>query len=601
MNVSDTPPQMSKVREKASSPHQKNQEDTENGKCDWQLVLGSLLTCANMLIRLYCGFYMIISDCDETYNYWEPLNLIFRGFGKQTWEYSPTYAIRSYAYLIPYYLATSPIRDLNYLSGSTFPAYYNFYYIRVFCLCGFTSFVELKLFKSVKKNFGSHAGNWYLLYTTFAPGMSHAGVALLPSSFAMGWSTWGAASALSSLTSKNDISIVQPTVHAITCFLVAGLVGWPFALIIGVPFGLYTIKARFQTSSLILIVFFCAISFVSIFSYILLTDSFVYDRKMLFVPFNIVLYNVFPISGEGPEIFGVEPFIYYVKNLFLNFNIVSGLGYLGILLNGFLCKQRQKVTFGVSLPVVLWSVIFFRQPHKEERFLYPIYSFICLSAALFTSCVFAKLQLVCNYKTLTKFLLVSLMFVYVTTSILRILNLTHNYSAPLSVAQALHKESLSETGNKNVCIGREWYHFPASFFLPDNYRLRFVASGFDGLLPGDFPENVTLSEAASAYPSGMNSRNVYSPDKVVLFDSCDYYLDNTLPTTKEEPWLINTTEEGEEIRPGWKVIKCQDMIKPEGDHVGIGRLLYIPKIVRPVIPYKVEQMKYCLLKKDSSI
>lgn len=34
------------------------------------------------------------------YNYWEPLHYLTRGKGFQTWEYSPVYAIRSYAYLL---------------------------------------------------------------------------------------------------------------------------------------------------------------------------------------------------------------------------------------------------------------------------------------------------------------------------------------------------------------------------------------------------------------------------------------------------------------------------------------------------------------------
>ena len=34
------------------------------------------------------------------------------------------------------------------------------------------------------------------------------------------------------------------------------------------------------------------------------------------------------------------------------------------------------------IPMYLWILIFFTQAHKEERFLYPIYPLICLSAAL---------------------------------------------------------------------------------------------------------------------------------------------------------------------------------------------------------------------------
>lgn len=34
------------------------------------------------------------------FNFWEPLHYIDRGHAFQTWETSPTYAIRSYAYIL---------------------------------------------------------------------------------------------------------------------------------------------------------------------------------------------------------------------------------------------------------------------------------------------------------------------------------------------------------------------------------------------------------------------------------------------------------------------------------------------------------------------
>ena len=39
-----------------------------------------------------------IPDCDETFNFWEPSHYLLYGFGFQTWEYSPMYALRSYFY-----------------------------------------------------------------------------------------------------------------------------------------------------------------------------------------------------------------------------------------------------------------------------------------------------------------------------------------------------------------------------------------------------------------------------------------------------------------------------------------------------------------------
>ena len=50
--------------------------------------------------RLLSAFLNIIHDCDETYNYLEPLHYILFGSGMQTWEYSSQFALRSYLYLL---------------------------------------------------------------------------------------------------------------------------------------------------------------------------------------------------------------------------------------------------------------------------------------------------------------------------------------------------------------------------------------------------------------------------------------------------------------------------------------------------------------------
>ena len=39
----------------------------------------------------------------------------------------------------------------------------------------------------------------------------------------------------------------------------------------------------------------------------------------------------------------------------------------------------------------------------------------------------------------------------------------------------------------SVCVADEWYQYPSCFFLPGSaYRLQFVKSGFDGMLPIGF-------------------------------------------------------------------------------------------------------------------
>lgn len=50
--------------------------------------------------RFCAALWSHITDCDETYNYWEPLHYLVYGNGMQTWEYSPEFALRSYTYIL---------------------------------------------------------------------------------------------------------------------------------------------------------------------------------------------------------------------------------------------------------------------------------------------------------------------------------------------------------------------------------------------------------------------------------------------------------------------------------------------------------------------
>ena len=38
-------------------------------------------------VRLLSARVNLVPDCDEVFNFWEPLHFLLHGFGKQTWEY----------------------------------------------------------------------------------------------------------------------------------------------------------------------------------------------------------------------------------------------------------------------------------------------------------------------------------------------------------------------------------------------------------------------------------------------------------------------------------------------------------------------------------
>jgi alpha-1,2-mannosyltransferase len=52
------------------------------------------------LIRVFSAFLAQMDDCDEVYNYWEPLHMAVEGTpAMQTWEYSGVYGLRTWAYI----------------------------------------------------------------------------------------------------------------------------------------------------------------------------------------------------------------------------------------------------------------------------------------------------------------------------------------------------------------------------------------------------------------------------------------------------------------------------------------------------------------------
>lgn len=84
-----------------SSNNYKNQQE-KTPSTEKSNVVPSVHTAFKTFVsaRLCSAIWAYISDCDETYNYWEPLHYIINGHGLQTWEYSPQFALRSYTYLL---------------------------------------------------------------------------------------------------------------------------------------------------------------------------------------------------------------------------------------------------------------------------------------------------------------------------------------------------------------------------------------------------------------------------------------------------------------------------------------------------------------------
>lgn len=118
----------------------------------------------------------------------------------------------------------------------------------------------------------------------------------------------------------------------------------------------------------------------------------------------------------------------------------------------------------------------------------------------------ARLQELLNWTVLVTPLVVT-----AALSLSRALAVVTAYSAPLHVYAVLPGDA-----EGNLCMGKEWYRFPGSYFLPGGVRAKWVRSAFDGLLPGEFVEGEGWERDGTwVLPGGMNDLNIGDPGKYV--------------------------------------------------------------------------------------
>ena len=179
--------------------------------------------CIFAAVNLLAATYAPIQDCDEVFNYWEPTHYLNHGFGFETWEYSPEYAIRSWLYIVIHALP-GKLGSFFFFSQRRF----EFYLIRVIlgCVC---AGCETHLFSTISRSISPRVAMNFLIAMATAAGMFHASVAYLPSSFAMYTTMIGMAAFLE----KED---GLKTHEGILWFGVGATVGWPFSAALVLPF-----------------------------------------------------------------------------------------------------------------------------------------------------------------------------------------------------------------------------------------------------------------------------------------------------------------------------------------------------------------------------
>lgn len=257
------------------------------------------------MFQIVSAWFLPVLDCDEVFNYWEPLHYLQYGNGSQVWEYSPIYALRSYLFLFLHYIPAYPLTLL--------PKIYVFKSLRVI-LALFSIFCQKKMIKTLEL-----PNTAYILFN-IAPGMLIASHSFLPSTFAMNFS-------MLALTYFHVFSKSQNYLYLFYSLLscsIAMVIGWPFVAVLFAAFTIpYLIKLPgFLLNPKLYLLGILALLVTTIPSFFL--DSYYYGKPVLSVA-NVLIYNTSlgkNLVGSS-LLFGIDPWHMYLSNLFLNFNFVN--------------------------------------------------------------------------------------------------------------------------------------------------------------------------------------------------------------------------------------------------------------------------------------
>lgn len=561
-----------------------------------------------LVANFAAALFAPIQDCDETFNYWEPTHYLSHGYGLQTWEYSPDFAIRSWFYVALHAIVGS-FRRL--LPRSTKVA--EFYFVR-YSLAFLCAFCQVLLFRVISLTLNSRIGLFFLMALVMSPGNFHASAAYLPSSFAMYMSFLGAAAFMNW---RGGLK----TSWGIWWFAVGGVLGWPFASALCAPFmlmegilAMMSDRERFWET--VLRVGRGVIAGLLLILGDATVNAFFY-RNFEIVSWNIVKYNIFSSTG-GPDLYGTEPWTFYFRNLAINFNIWFILALLSLpffLLQKALNAKQHSFQSGLLTivfltPFYMWLGIFTLQPHKEERFMYPAYPFLALNAAIAFHIMLSTLgssdpkTIIGKVPARLKLLVVTIgLLVSLDLGLTRIVGIYTAYSAPLKIYEPLGAGVIGEQGiggrGDNVCFGKEWYRFPSSYFLPRDMHAKFIRSEFRGLLPGEFSEARTgfgLFGGTWLPTSGLNDRNEEDLSKYVDIKQCSFLIDtqhseDTGPLPPHEPDYIADED-------NWDIVKCEPFLDASRTHV-LSRVLWIPESSLVPDKYRRRWGRHCLLRRKA--
>ncbi|XP_021771219.1 dol-P-Man:Man(6)GlcNAc(2)-PP-Dol alpha-1,2-mannosyltransferase-like [Chenopodium quinoa] len=489
---SDQPAAPSSTYSKLNKPSKHGGEGGgDDGGLGWGLPLFAL-----GMLRYLSATSNIIHDCDEVFNYWEPLHFLLYKSGFQTWEYSAEYALRSYLYIVFHAIAGGPISFLFEDKVRVF------YAVRLFL--GLISVVtDAFLVVALSRKYGKRLASYTLAMLCLTSGCFFASTSFLPSSFSM-----------YAMSLASALALLEKPAMAVSVAASGVIIGWPFSVLAFLPVTLFSLRKSLKQA-------FISGTIISVALLVLsaVVDHYYY-KKWTSSVLNLLLYNV--LGGGESHLYGTEGPLFYLRNGFNNFNfcfVIALLFPVTLLVRAVRKKYVPELLVIIS-PVYIWLGFMSLQPHKEERFLYPIYPLICVAASAFIEIMpdFFRDKYNPNDSSalvmIAKFVRPLILGFILCVSHSRTFSLIHGYSAPIEIYKHLQYHEDAGYGS-TLCVGSEWHRFPSSFFIPDYVaQVRWIDDGFRGLLP--FPFNSTFG-GTSAAPSYFNNKNKAS-DKQYLQD-----------------------------------------------------------------------------------
>merc|ERR1719320_461476 len=119
-----------------------------------------------------------ILDCDETFNYWEPLHWLLNHRGQQTWEYAHEFMLISWLYIFLYYPVPLGVSAFGLKGKSLF-------FILRSAIGMFGAYSETRFLGAIQRAAGKPVARIAIVVHLFSAGMFFSSVAFLPQTFVM--------------------------------------------------------------------------------------------------------------------------------------------------------------------------------------------------------------------------------------------------------------------------------------------------------------------------------------------------------------------------------------------------------------------------------